>query len=268
MSHPCDHFPPASKCRVPATSYTQKSGQQVLSFIRNHLLVIVVISTSISRPSDYIYLQRRIPLITVSSISRPSDYLHLHPNVASQRPPAPNDRRLLHPKTTSHRLSVLQLQHPHISCCIPVTTHSQRPTPGPSCPFPHISPCSPWHLSDSHSQRVDDSSSRLFVILATLSICAPTLHSGDYHSHMPCHIPVTTCTQRAADRLSRPFNITFFYLTSFSPLNNGIQRVPDVRHLRPSHITIQQPSMPAPHIPYRQSSPNRPQQPSYHVHPI
>ena len=84
-----------SKCCIPATFCTQKSGQQV-----------------------------------VYSKSRPSDRHHLHPNTVSQRS-SPlhskecltghlihsisclSDRRLLHPKITPHRPSALNVQHPH-----------------------------------------------------------------------------------------------------------------------------------------------------------
>ena len=79
-SHPCDYFsPPASKRRILATTCTPKSGQQVvLLFIRNCVICIPTL-----HPSN-----RRL----IHSISCPSDYFHLHPNVASQRPPAPKER--------------------------------------------------------------------------------------------------------------------------------------------------------------------------------
>ena len=94
--------PPASQCRaVAASTCTQQTDRQALSFIRNRVPVVTITCTPTSWPSNHPHPKshpsdRRL----IRSISRPSDDHHLHLNVASQRPPTLKKRpasRLIHP---------------------------------------------------------------------------------------------------------------------------------------------------------------------------
>ena len=107
------------------------------------------------------------------------------------------------------------------------------------------------------------------------------LHPSVDYLHMPCCLPVTTCTQRTADAPSCARQISsippivstctptlypsdhLHHPPPYFPLRiptTILQWVPNdhpvsnIHHLCPVHILVQQPSMPAPHTLYRQLS--------------
>ena len=111
--------PPASQRRALATTCTQQTGRQALSFIQNRVPVNAITYTL--RHSDIASQQlstsqRRIPVIAVASIPYriPAANEPLHPFRTASQQSSPSRSR--HP--TDH-------YHPHISCCIPATIYTQ-----------------------------------------------------------------------------------------------------------------------------------------------
>ena len=130
--------PPASQRRAPATTCTQQTGRQALSFIQNRVPVIAITYTPTLYPSNYPHLNvasqslpshpfhmasQRPTSRFIHSTPRPSDRHHLdrgipltittHTSVASQRLSTPNGRPMDHP--THSVLYPNNCQLPHIT---------------------------------------------------------------------------------------------------------------------------------------------------------